>query len=153
MFYYNWFLLVFFFLGLVQFLAFSFPIIVEKKMGIYFSQYFFLTGLTFTIPLEFWISYCRITNYTPYNIIPNQELSGAKSSLQGETVGVCSFYKRGANHPIIYLRPTFGLQQFFHCLITSNNTTFGLPSYYMEIPQLRIISIHTNYGLPATKSL
>ena len=27
--------------------------------------------------------------------LPNQELSGAKSELQGEMVGVCSFYKRG----------------------------------------------------------
>ena len=27
--------------------------------------------------------------------LPNQELSGAKSELQGETVGVRSFYKRG----------------------------------------------------------
>ena len=27
--------------------------------------------------------------------LPNQELSGAKSKLQGETVVVCSFYKRG----------------------------------------------------------
>ena len=30
---------------------------------------------------------------------PNQELSGAKSELQGETVGVCSFYKRGGQPP------------------------------------------------------
>ena len=29
------------------------------------------------------------------HVLPNQELSGAKSELQGETVGVCSFYKRG----------------------------------------------------------
>ena len=31
--------------------------------------------------------------------MPNQELSGAKSELQGETVGVCSFYKRGGQPP------------------------------------------------------
>ena len=31
--------------------------------------------------------------------LPNQELSGAKSSLQGETVGVCSSYKRGGQPP------------------------------------------------------
>ena len=31
--------------------------------------------------------------------LPNQELSGAKSELQGETVGVCSFYKRGGQPP------------------------------------------------------
>ena len=33
------------------------------------------------------------------NKLPNQELSGAKSSLQGETVGVCTFYKRGGQPP------------------------------------------------------
>ena len=31
--------------------------------------------------------------------MPNQELSGAKSELQGETVGVCSFYKRCGQPP------------------------------------------------------
>ena len=31
--------------------------------------------------------------------MPNQELSGAKFELQGETVGVCSFYKRGGQPP------------------------------------------------------
>ena len=30
-----------------------------------------------------------------FELVPNQELSGAKSELQGETVGVCSFYKWG----------------------------------------------------------
>ena len=60
---------------------------------------------------------------------------------------------RGAtNHPISHLRPTFGLQEFSHCLITSNNT-IGLPSDCREISHLRIISIHTNYGLPAEKFL
>ena len=33
-------------------------------------------------------------------IVPNQEISGAKSWLQGETVGVCSFYKRGGQPPL-----------------------------------------------------
>ena len=32
-------------------------------------------------------------------VLPNQELSGAKSELQGEMVGVCSFYKRGGQPP------------------------------------------------------
>ena len=32
-------------------------------------------------------------------MLPNQELSGAKSELQGETVGVCSFYERGGQPP------------------------------------------------------
>ena len=31
--------------------------------------------------------------------IPNQELSGAKSELEGETVGLCSFYKWGDQPP------------------------------------------------------
>ena len=31
--------------------------------------------------------------------LPNQELSWAKSELQGETVGVRSFYKRGGQPP------------------------------------------------------
>ena len=31
--------------------------------------------------------------------LPNQELSGAKSELQEETVGVCSSYKRGGQPP------------------------------------------------------
>ena len=31
--------------------------------------------------------------------LPNQELSGAKSELQGETVDVCLFYKRGCQPP------------------------------------------------------
>ena len=34
-----------------------------------------------------------------FSVVPNQELSGAKSELQGETVGVSSFYKRGGNPP------------------------------------------------------
>ena len=77
--------------------------------------------------------------------LPNQELSGAKSVLQGETVGVCSSYIReAANHPIIYLWSTFDLQEFFHRHVTSNNTTFGLPSDYRKISHLRTISIHTN---------
>ena len=36
---------------------------------------------------------------TDWASLPNQELSGAKSELQGETVGVCSFYKRGGQPP------------------------------------------------------
>ena len=36
---------------------------------------------------------------SPLRELPNQELSGAKSELQGETVGVCSFYKRGGQPP------------------------------------------------------
>ena len=37
-------------------------------------------------------------NYTML-VLPNQELSGAKSELPGGTVGVCSFYKRGCQSP------------------------------------------------------
>ena len=35
-------------------------------------------------------------------VLPNQELSGAKSEFPGETVGVCSFIGGAANYPIIY---------------------------------------------------
>ena len=32
-------------------------------------------------------------------MLPNQELSGAKSELQGETVGVCSSHERSSQPP------------------------------------------------------
>ena len=35
----------------------------------------------------------------PFNLLSNQELSGAKSAFQGETVGVCSSYKRRGQPP------------------------------------------------------
>ena len=35
----------------------------------------------------------------PHLPLPNQELSGAKSELLGEMVGVCSFYKRSGQPP------------------------------------------------------
>ena len=31
--------------------------------------------------------------------LPNQELLGAKSELQGETMGVCSFYEKSGQPP------------------------------------------------------
>ena len=37
--------------------------------------------------------------FTNLGVLPNQELSGAKSELLGETVGVCSSYKRGDQPP------------------------------------------------------
>ena len=37
--------------------------------------------------------------YTIGVALANQELSGAKSELQGETVGVCSSYKRSGQSP------------------------------------------------------
>ena len=44
------------------------------------------------------------------SILPNQELSGAKSELPGETVGVCSFNRRCGqlpyNFPVTHLRFT-----------------------------------------------
>ena len=46
--------------------------------------------------------------------LPNQELSGAKSSLQGGTVGVCSSYKRSGQPPY--------------------NWPFSLPSVYTTKP-------------------
>ena len=43
-------------------------------------------------------------------LVPNQELSGAKSELPGGTVGVCSFHRRCGqlpnNLPITHLRFT-----------------------------------------------
>ena len=36
---------------------------------------------------------------TTLALLPNQELSGAKSELQGETVGACSFHNRGGQPP------------------------------------------------------
>ena len=43
-------------------------------------------------------------------LLPNQELSGAKSELSGETVGACSFHRRCGqlpfNLPINPLRVT-----------------------------------------------
>ena len=41
---------------------------------------------------------CRRLKWS-YSSIPNQELLGAKSELQGETEGVCSSYKRGGQPP------------------------------------------------------
>ena len=42
------------------------------------------------------------------HLLPNQELSGAKSELPGGTVGVCSFHRRCGqlpfNLPITHLR-------------------------------------------------
>ena len=45
---------------------------------------------------------CALIPYpklSPTSYIPNQELPEAKSELQGETVGVCSSYKRGGQPP------------------------------------------------------
>ena len=78
-------------------------------------------------------SICVVTNIT-FAILPNQELSEAKSALHGETVGVCSSYKRSGQPPYnlpaahlrfagifspshykeqYHLRPTIGLQGNF----------------------------------------
>ena len=59
------------------------------------------------------------------HIIPNQELSGAKSEVR--TVGVCSSYKRGGQ-PSYALPPTFGLHHeackcvYLHILISEAHT-------------------------------
>ena len=85
--------------------------------------------------------------------LSNKKLSGVKSALQEKRWAYVHLIRGAANHPIICLQPTFGLQQFFHRHITSNNITFGLPSDYRKLSHLQIISIHTKYGLPAEKSL
>ena len=46
--------------------------------------------------------------------VPNQELSGAKSELQGETVGVCSFYKRGGQPPYNSALRSMQMSLFVH---------------------------------------
>ena len=52
--------------------------------------------------------------------LPNQELSGAKFELQGQMVGVCSFYKRGGQPnrelpnqelSLLYGRPTLNYER------------------------------------------
>ena len=56
------------------------------------------------------------SNYSINNLLPNQELSGAKSELQEETVvGVCSFYKRGDQPP--YNSALRSLQMFLFVYI------------------------------------
>ena len=75
-----------------------------------------------------------LTAVSVISALPNQELSGAKSELQGETVGLSSFYRRVGqlpdNLPAAHLRfirifppshyrqqyhfrPTVGLQENF----------------------------------------
>ena len=81
---------------------------------------------------------------------------GTKSELQGKRwayVTLITLIRVTANSPKTNLRPTFGLQEFSHHHIRSNNTTFGLPSNYREISHLRIIWIYSNYSLPSEKSL
>ena len=43
----------------------------------------------------------RTTHLLQLIVLPNQELSGAKSELQRETVGLLHLIKGAANHPII----------------------------------------------------
>ena len=60
---------------------------------------------------------------THHCILPNQELSGAKSELPGGTVGVCSFYRRCGqlpyNLPITHLR--FAPRSLQACLLAHFN--------------------------------
>ena len=54
--------------------------------------------------------FCKVQYEVKIKIVPNQELSGAKSELQGVTVGVRLSYKRSGqppyNLPAVYLRFT-----------------------------------------------
>ena len=58
----------------------------------------------FSYLTEFFLVICHLSK------IPNQELSGAKPELKGETVSACSFYKRSGqlpyNLPITHLLVT-----------------------------------------------
>ena len=70
--------------------------------------------------------------------LPNQELSGAKSELQGETVGVCSSYKRGGQPP--YSSSLRNLQFVLTCAyIVSEASTNNKYEGEMHIEARRII--------------
>ena len=72
--------------------------------------------------------------------LPNQELSGAKSALQGETEGVCSSYKRGGQPP--YNLPAAHLRL----------TGIFPPSHYKQQPHLRPIDgLQENFPPPNYK--
>ena len=72
-------------------------------------------------------------------ILPNQELSGAKSSLQGETVGLYSFYRRVGqlpdNLPAAHLRfigifpPSHYKQQYHFRPTVGLQGNFPRPNY------------------------
>ena len=78
----------------------------------------------------------------PVPILPKQELSGAKSSFQWETVGVCSSYKRDGQSPYnlsaAYLR----------------FTGIFLPSHYKQQSHLRpTVGLQRNFPPPNYKHL
>ena len=96
--------------------------------------------------------------------IPNQELSRANSALQGETVGVCSSYKRGGqpqyNSPAAHLwftgffpsshykqqhnlRPTVELQENF--TLSNYKHSYKLRPTFEKIPV--IVTYLENYVL------
>ena len=60
--------------------------------------------------------------------VPNQELSGAKSELQGERWAYVHLIREAANYPIIHLRLTFGLHHkackcAYLCILISEAST------------------------------
>ena len=78
--------------------------------------------------------------------LPNQELSGANSALQGEAVGVCSSYKRGGQLPYNLPAADLGLQEFFppshykqqyHLRPTVGLQRNFLPQNYKHLSELR----------------
>ena len=95
---------------------------------------------------------------TEFELIPNQELSGAKYALQGETVGVCSSYKRSAQPPynlsVAHLRfteifPLSHCKQQFHLRPTVGlEGNFPPPNYkhLSELqPTVEIIPVMATY--------
>ena len=92
------------------------------------------------------------SHYYSRTYYPIKNYRGLSPIYRGKQWAYVHFIRGAANHPVIYLRPTFGLQEFSHRHIICNNTTFDLPSDYRKISQFRIISIHANYGLPAENS-
>ena len=78
--------------------------------------------------------------------LPNQELSGAKSALQGEKVGVCLSYKRGGqplyNLPVAHLRfkgifPPLHCKKQYHLRPTVGLQGNFPPSNYNHSSKLR----------------
>ena len=78
-------------------------------------------------------------NYTLV-LFSQSELSGAKSTLQGETVGVCSYYKRGG-------QPSYDLPAA-HLRFTG----IFLPSHYKQQTSLRpTVGLQGNFPPPTNK--
>ena len=87
----------------------------------------------------FRITFCKFTLvYDGSNILPNQELSGAKSALQGGTVGVCSFYKGVGQLP-------------FNCALRSMQMCLLVHIY--EVKHLRIKKYEEKMHIEVRKTI